>query len=1339
MKIAGHCSFRSFFRIASAAVCTLFPLLFCELGEEPLAPKISARSPDESDTVFTDNMWIRAIPDSLNAGYDAQTTVEAAAFDGNHNPIVGKEILFTATKGIVTAKDTTDKNGIAHAVYTADLSDGEVLISAHMVLDGSPVNVTATVHLTGSGDITAGTGKNMRVRAVPPVLPAGSDEHSVIEVTVLNDDHNPETGEEIVFAASDGRITAKDTTDSNGIASALFSAGSSTGEVDILARMLKNDSLFSVRTTVLLVSAKTVVTSEDSNMRISVTAPVLPADYDRQTDVIVTVFDDNRNPVVDKEIVFSSTGGVITARDTTDERGTASAVFTSEPSRGNVTVFAQYLSHDTLFTAQTAIRLVEATAAIDSVSKYIRISAQPASIAASYDEQSMIQATVYDENRNPITGQEVLFSATGGLISAKDTTDENGIATAVFTSEPFSGDVIVYGQMVLNDSLFTAQTTLRLIGATTASDSVNKYMRIHATPSVLLASYDEQSAVEVTVFDDNRNPIVGKEIVFSAGRGTVTGKSLTDSVGRATATFTSEPVNENVVVSATMLQNDQALSVSTTITLGGVALLIIPQLSSAPLDAVVPVKIKLLDGKGQPLPDQQIRFSANGDSLKITNGAGEITTSVTRSSQGTVSITADALGASDSAGVYFGSSAPIDNDNTIRSLRLFSSSSQLRADNSDEVTVTAVIISEDNHNPLIGDTVQFSTTLGIIDRYGITDSSGRTSVTLRSAPVNGDCVVRALLKGNSAIKDSTTILFSGVTLELSVDREDVRINDTAVVRAFMKDGSGNPIGSDFVNFSVTSPAAFGNGARLVQAPLSATGIAQVKVVSGTAGNSTIHAASANVTDSIIINFTTNNLVVSSSKPSITVGGSDSARITARYLDRSGNPLSGKTITFATNAGTITEATAVTSGSGEASTWLKSGYFSAEATVVAKSSDASAYTSIDFTALSPGAITLSATPDNIGINGGTAALIATVKDDSGNVVSGAEVTFRILKGPGGGEHVDEPIIASTNDGIARAQFLAGSLPSTYRGCEIEATVGGLVTTTKLTISGEPHTITISRPEDDTVEVPNGGKMDESTFDFFIGAVVKDVNGNPVADGTPVNFSAFVSGMSVARRVFDRFETVGGDVKALCDYRIIDIPFEDINGNFKFDPGIDLDLDGYPTVASRGDNRNGDELFEYNIHVNGIFWDFNLNGICDTASDVFLGEPYYEASFKVDISGDTTYEVYADLNRNGRWDRYECTESAKSTLPAAAFTTPYGFDFEFWRWEMRPQFYGKQLDFTDNDFALVIDKSAVTEGGVAYTRLTYPRQFANRLFATVNAEVKGIRDRDGERFVLPVVRQ
>jgi hypothetical protein len=594
--------------------------------------------------------------------------------------------------------------------------------------------------------------------------------------------------------------------------------------------------------------------------------------------------------------------------------------------------------------------------------------------------------------------------------------------------------------------------------------------------------------------------------------------------------------------------------------------------------------------------------------------------------------------------------------------------------------------------------------------------------------------VRAVLKGYTTIKDSTSVLFSGITLTLSVDRDNIHINDTSVITALLKDGSGNPIGSDIVNFSVTDPGRFTNNTRLTQSALSPSGNAVIKVTSQTAGLVVVRAVSANVYDSVPITFTTNNISVVSAKKSLSIGGNDSTLVTATFIDQNNVPIQNAPITFATNAGTITTQTVLSDLNGNASTYLKSGYFSTTATIQAKSSNGSAYTSVIFNAAIPASISLSITPDNIGINGGNAELIAYVKDDSGNVVSGAEVSFTITKGPGGAEYIDKPIIATTIDGIARSRIYAGSLPSEYRGCEVKAKVLSYSAVANLTISGAPNTITISRPQDDTINVQNAGLLDESTFEFNIGAVVKDVNGNPVADGTPVSFSAVVSGMSVGILKFVRWDISNGDIKPVMDYRYIDIPFEDMNGNYKYDPSIDLNIDNNPLIAARGDNRNGDISFDYNSIRNLLFWDFNGNFTCDTSSSVYNGEPVY-----VSPAGDTLAQFFADLNQNGVRDKWECPPSDRSTLPAAVYASSFNYNFPFWKWEMRKQFRGDQLEFANNDFAVVIERSAVTKNGVAYTKITYPRQFALRLYATVNAEVKGIRDKDGERFVLPVIVQ
>jgi hypothetical protein len=188
--------------------------------------------------------------------------------------------------------------------------------------------------------------------------------------------------------------------------------------------------------------------------------------------------------------------------------------------------------------------------------------------------------------------------------------------------------------------------------------------------------------------------------------------------------------------------------------------------------------------------------------------------------------------------------------------------------------------------------------------------------------------------------------------------------------------------------------------------------------------------------------------------------------------------------------------------------------------------------------------------------------------------------------------------------------------------------------------------------------------------------------------------------------------------------LDIPFEDINNNYKMDDNIDLKLDYDNSVARRGDDKNGDGVMDYNPLIYDFFWDFNGNGVCDPG----VAEPS-----KITGAGDT---LEADLNQNGYLDTSELAIDHNGN---GIFDGPATGDFIFSLWDMRGFFQGNRFDFLTNDFAVAIEASVVTKNGVASTRLTYPRQLARRLFVTINSEANGIRDRDGERFVLPVVRQ
>jgi hypothetical protein len=828
----------------------------------------------------------------------------------------------------------------------------------------------------------------------------------------------------------------------------------------------------------------------------------------------------------------------------------------------------------------------------------------------------------------------------------------------------------------------------------------------------------------VVAFDKFNNPLAGRPVRFTANQGIITSADTTNDRGEATAVYRAVPVNIDARITASMSVEDSSLSVFTTVTLAGLQIDVTPALTDALLNRTVPVLVKIIDGAGNPVPDATIIFNENLRQV-TTDGEGIFRTSVTSSTQKRLTISVRALGAQDSNYVDFWSVLPTKGENTvgtIRKMRIFSSRSQLRADNSD-FAVVSVILTNENNNPTAGEVVKFTSDLGIIGQTATVDSSGRATVLLHSAPVNGVCKVIATAVGRN-LSATTEILFSGVTLQLAASQTELKVGESANLEAFLKDASGNAIGGDPVEFTLTGPGAFDNGNASYSAVLNPNGKALVRVTASASGRVVAKAAALNTSDSLQLTFSNNSLSLAAAKSSLAVGGGDSTLVTATYVNGSGAAVSGALISFATNAGSISSASATTDGNGKAATYLRSAAFSGTATVQANASAGSAQIHVDFNATAPRSIKLTITADNIGINGGTATLRAVVADEEGNLVSGQNVNFRILKGPGGGESITKPVV-QTQAGVALSQLQSGSIASGYRGTLVVASLGTLADTSKLTISGSAYIVTVSRPEDDSVPVGGGGVVDETTFEFFQGAVVQDINGNMVADGTEVHFSAVVTGLAIGYRILDHWDGLGSTTTTSVKpaYRILarDLPYEDINNNLKFDAGIDLDLDGNPFVLRRGEDRNGDGVFDWNPAVHDTWFDFNGNGICDPGS----GE-----NDTVVVNGKT---LFADLNADGFRNPSEILVDRGAI---GACDEPASGDYPYAEWEVRD--FLPSIQFRANEFAVAIEVSAVTKNGVAHARLRYPRQFARRLYVNVNAEANGIRDRDGERFLLPQIK-
>jgi hypothetical protein len=374
----------------------------------------------------------------------------------------------------------------------------------------------------------------------------------------------------------------------------------------------------------------------------------------------------------------------------------------------------------------------------------------------------------------------------------------------------------------------------------------------------------------------------------------------------------------------------------------------------------------------------------------------------------------------------------------------------------------------------------------------------------------------------------------------------------------------------------------------------------------------------------------------------------------------------------------------------------------------------------------------------------------------NLVKDAHISFNLIDGPGGGEYIDPAIVVSGADGTAETNLISGTIPSEFQGVRI---VAGDFSTLKsdtltFTIAGPPHNITIRT---------NVGQLQkyESTYGKHVSAIVTDVNGNPVADGTEVTFSSKIVGYRIFS-LLANFEIVPVRIDTVHSATLF---FEDFNNDFILDSEIeDINKDG---ILNRGENVNGDRNSNgYDNYLPGpgfhdINWNgrrdykFNmtdyethrLNGGSPTSYAYRPAEPFRDEIRIVPIIDtvggtivvtryDTSFVVtrFADFNGNNHHDVVEplmdpnMTDSVYESLPGFDSTLGYYPDIDW-----------NQNGVQDPSTAVTINRTVQTKDGIADNELVYGQSDALRIVVRLSAESKGLETKSPEILTLPILEK
>lgn len=426
------------------------------------------------------------------------------------------EVILSSDYGSIIDATVADSAGIVKATFLSEptVSDQVATVQARVIYDGIDYTEVAYIFIRGV---------SITVAADPTEMPADGKTYSDIAAWVRETASGaPIGGAEVYFSTSLGTIGGLGYTDVNGYATTNLRSSTTPGVAQVVAQYG-------------LITGQTFVTFGDLTLTLEAESPRAVADGVSSQWVTATLVTEENTPVTFVEIGFATTAGVITGSAVTDYRGQARAMLTSPDYPTEVTVTAML---NGAITAVATITFIDVTVTVDAESP--RVAADGVSTQA-------VTATVISEDNNPVTGAEVVFTASDGVISASSTTDGFGQAHAVLTSPDYAATSTIIAS-------FAGRVT-----ATTYVTFVGLNLTLEADLTRMVADGMSTQMIKAFLVTDDGNPVTGVGIDFTTSGGIIARTGVTDMNGKAEALMTAagSPVNATITAAYRDSYDDQ--------------------------------------------------------------------------------------------------------------------------------------------------------------------------------------------------------------------------------------------------------------------------------------------------------------------------------------------------------------------------------------------------------------------------------------------------------------------------------------------------------------------------------------------------------------------------------------------------------------------------------------------------------------------------------------------------------------------------------------------------------------------------------------------------------------
>ena len=831
------------------------------------------------------------VNDNALADGNTQNTVRLTVIDTQTNqPVPGLAVKFATSAGtLLAASATTDAQGMATTEITSVVA-GEAKITATLE-NGNAADVSVTFLPD-----EAATLSDLKITKDNAV--ADGKATNVVQASVTDARGNAVAGITVAFSAGNGAVLENTSvvTDAKGLASTTLT-NLSMGTTVVTATA--NNVSRSVNTTFTADVATAFISS------LTVDQDSSPADGKTTNTATVTVLDAQGHPVPGIAVAWQADKGTVKFSSGSSNTG----------ADGKVSVqFTDTVAESTNITAVLANGSSQSQPSHFSVDlTALKISRFDVAQQIKADGRTVSTATVIvvDAANTPQANVVVNWTVDGtaSLAGPTSTTDTSGQAVMTLTDAKaetvnVTVTVSVSGATQTKTTTFVADTDTAVVST----------LVINQDSSV--ANGSAANTATATVLDANNNPVAGAAVVWSADKGTVRfgTQDTTDANGHVSVTFT-DTVAETAQITATLggsSQTEPSKFVADAATAVVSTLVINQDGSVANGSAANTATATVLDANNNPVAGAEVVWSADKGTVRFgtqgtTDANGHVSVTFTDTVAETAQITATLGGSSQTEPSKFVGDA------ATATLTLLPDHSGSIADGIATNGVTAMVVDALN-NPIAGVIVTWTvdkSTAKLSVSSGVTDSSGKTSLTYTDTVAEHVEITATLENGSSKVQGSTFVADASTARigSIVIDPDNSPANGASKngVAVTVVDANGNPVGglrvalsasSNTVEFS--SKFTSTNQSGVASATFTDTVAETISVTAGLDNGSAKSQNSHFVGDAATAVISTLTIDTDGSA----ANGSAANTATATVLDANNNPVAGAAVVWSADKGTV---------------------------------------------------------------------------------------------------------------------------------------------------------------------------------------------------------------------------------------------------------------------------------------------------------------------------------------------------------------------------------------------------------------------------------------------------